>query len=151
VCVLGCRADSAALARRVKAGSEAYRARGADLAVACGGRAWNGLVEADAMARALALAGVPEAAIVRERCSFDTRDNARFTAALLARRGLRRVLLVTCAWHLPRAERLFRRAGLEVEGVGVAPPSSSPRQRAYWRVRETLSSWHDARRPMRIV
>ena len=151
VCVLGCRADSLTLARRVRAGSDAYLGRGANLALACGGRAWRGVVEADAIAEGLAAHGVPEVAIVRERCSFDTRDNARFAAALLARRGLTRVLLVTCAWHLPRASRLFQAAGLRVEGLGVDPPAPSLRQRAYWEVRERLSSWNDARRPMRIV
>ena len=151
VCVLGCRADSVTLARRVRAGSEAFRARGANLAVACGGRAWRGLVEADAIAEGLVAQGVPAASVVRERCSLDTRDNARFTAALLARRGLADVLVVTCSWHLPRAERLFRLAGLRVEGLGVDPPGPSLRRRAYWEVRERLSSWNDARRPMRIV
>ncbi len=151
VCVLGCRANSVTLARRVQAGSEAYRARGANLAVACGGRAWRGLVEADAIAEALVAQGVPAAAVVRERCSLDTRDNARFTAALLARRGIVDVLVVTCSWHLPRAERLFRLAGLRVEGLGVDPPSPTLRQRAYWEVRERLSGWNDARRTMRIV
>ena len=151
VCVLGCRADSATLARRAKAAAEVFRARGATVAVACGGRSWGGLVEADAIARIMVTAGVPEEAIVRERCSLDTRDNARFAASLLARRGLSSVVLITCTWHLPRAERLFRMAGLEVEGIGIDPPDPTLQQRAYWRAREMVSSWSDARRKMRIV
>ena len=91
-------------------------------------------------------AGVPADAIVRERCSLDTRDNARFGASLLARRGLSSVLLVTCTWHLPRAERLFRSAGLTVEGLGVDPPAPSARKRVYWRAREWLSAWSETRR-----
>lgn len=121
------------------------------MAVACGGRAWDGLVEADAIARILVTHGVPEEAVVRERCSLDTRDNARFAASLLARRGISRVVLVTCSWHLPRAERAFRAAGFEVEGVGVEPPEATFLQRLYRRERERLSSWNDARRRMRIV
>ena len=151
VCVLGCRSGSAALARRAEAAAETYRARGATLAVACGGRSWAGIVEADELSRRLVAGGVPEATVVRERCSLDTRDNARFAAALLRRRGLSRVILVTCSWHLPRAERAFRAAGLEVEGVGVEPPSATLLQRLYRRERERLSSWNDARRTMRIV
>lgn len=147
VCVLGCRAGSAALARRAEAAAETFRAEGATLAVACGGRSWEGVVEADELARQLRAGGVPAEAIVRERCSFDTRDNARFAAALLRRRGLTRVILVTCSWHLPRAERAFVAAGLEVTlGVRVEPPPASRLQRLYWRERERLSSWNDARR-----
>ena len=151
VCVLGCRADSATLERRAQAASEAFLARGAKLALACGGRSWGGIVEADAIAQILVQNGIPEEAIVRERCSLDTRDNARFAASLLGRRGLGGVLLVTCTWHLPRAERLFRTAGLAVEGLGVEPPDPTLRQRAYWHARELLSSWNDDRRATRIV
>ena len=149
VCVLGCRAGSPTLARRARAAAETYRLRSASLVVACGGRAWDGLVEADELARMLEEGGVPPASVVRERCSLDTRDNARFAAALLERRGIGRVVLVTCTWHLARAERAFRAAGLEVEGVGVDPPAPSLFQRFYWRQRERLSSWNDARRRTR--
>jgi uncharacterized SAM-binding protein YcdF (DUF218 family) len=151
VCVLGCRSQSMALARRAEAAVTTYRARGGTLAVACGGRSWEGVVEADELARRLIAGGVPEESVVRERCSLDTRDNARFAAALLRRRGLSRVVLVTCSWHLPRAERAFRAAGLEVEGVGAPPPSSTFLERLYRRERERLSSWNDARRTTRIV
>lgn len=121
------------------------------MVVACGGRAWNGVVEADDLARMMVKQGVPPEAIVRERCSLDTRDNARFAASLLARRGASRVVVITCAWHLPRAERAFRAAGFEVEGVGVESPPPTLWQRFYRRERERLSSWNDARRKMRIV
>lgn len=151
VCVLGCRSGSAALSRRAEAALATYHARGAILALACGGRSWDGVVEADELSRQLVAGGVPAASVVRERCSLDTRDNARFAATLLTRRGLSRVVLVTCSWHLPRAERAFRAAGLEVEGVGVEPPPSTWLQRLYRQERERLSSWNDTRRTMRIV
>lgn len=142
--ILGCRADSATLERRARAGSMAFKEYGPKLAVACGGRRWAGLAEADAIARILLETGVPHDAIVRELCSLDTRDNARFAAALLARRGLDRVAIVTCTWHLPRATRLFERAGLEVvRGIGVDPPSPTRRQRAYWAARELVATVGD--------
>ncbi len=49
-----------------------------------------------------------------ETTSRDTFENARDSAAVLSRDGVRRVYLVTHAWHMPRAESSFRRFGLEV-------------------------------------
>lgn len=151
ICVLGCRVGSAALARRALAARDAFFAGGAELVVACGGRAWGGRVEADALAEMLVDGGVAPGAIVRERCSLDTRDNARFAAALLGRRGLSEVVLVTCAWHLPRAARLFRAAGLAVEEVGAEVPDATLLARVYVRARERVSSWKDALRPVRLA
>jgi uncharacterized SAM-binding protein YcdF (DUF218 family) len=49
-----------------------------------------------------------------ESASRDTRGNARFSAEILRDAGIGRVLLVTHAAHMPRAEAEFRAAGLEV-------------------------------------
>ena len=103
-------------------------------------------MEADALAQLLALGLVPPSAIVRERCSLDTRDNARYAAGMLARRGVDRVLVVTCSWHLPRALGLFRATGLSAEGLGVEPPDATFAERAYWASRERVSAWKDSRR-----
>ena len=148
VCVLGCRSQSLALARRAAAASEAFRERRADLVVACGGRAWRGEVEADALAMRLVAGGVPDARILRERSSLDTLENAQFARGILGRHGLgeAHVTVVTCAWHLPRAVRLFEGTGLHVDGVGVEPPAAGGTRRAYWHVREWLSTWKDVRR-----
>ena len=51
----------------------------------------------------------------------DTRENARFSAELLAADGARRVLLVSHAWHLPRARGAFEAAGLEVIAAPTVP------------------------------
>lgn len=146
VCVLGCRSSSATLLRRILAARNVYFERGAGLVVACGGRAWDGVVEADAIADRLRTEGVPAKSIVRERCSLDTRDNARFAAAMLHRRGVEEVVLVTCSWHMPRAARLFREAGFVVEERGVEPTGATPLQRLYFRGREALTQFRDARR-----
>ena len=152
IVVLGCRAVFhedrllGPLGRRVTvAATLAQRDGAGTLVVASGGRAWGPWVEADAMARALGRLGVPAVDIVRERCSLDTRDNARYSAALLARRGVARVLLVTCASHMPRALWLFVRQGLTVQASCV-PESGTTRAKRAWRaVRERASFAVDRR------
>lgn len=49
-----------------------------------------------------------------ETQSFDTRQNAIYSAAMLAPSGIKRVLVVSHAWHLPRAKIAFANAGLEM-------------------------------------
>jgi uncharacterized SAM-binding protein YcdF (DUF218 family) len=49
-----------------------------------------------------------------ETRSADTRENARFSAEQLREHGVHTVLLVTSAWHMPRAAASFRRHGVDV-------------------------------------
>ena len=58
--------------------------------------------------------GVADDAIVIEKRSRNTRQNALFTAELAAGRNITKVLLTTSAWHMPRAEAVFGKVGLEV-------------------------------------
>lgn len=50
----------------------------------------------------------------QEAASMDTAENAALSAALLKTADIRRIVLVTHAFHMPRARRLFEQAGLEV-------------------------------------
>ncbi len=94
-----------------------WRAGKAPIVVVCGGRSNPSLTpepEASAMAEMLVFLGVPAEAIVEERASRNTWENALEVRRLLEPRGVRRILLVTSAMHMPRAAGLFRHMAFEV-------------------------------------
>ncbi|MGX2041685.1 YdcF family protein [Methylocaldum sp. MU1018] len=68
--------------------------------------------------------GVPVEWVERE--SINTRENARFSARILKRAGIRRIYLVSHSWHLPRAIPEFEREGLETvpAGTGYVSPDT---------------------------
>jgi uncharacterized SAM-binding protein YcdF (DUF218 family) len=66
------------------------------------------------MREALRQQGVPPDAIWVEDRSHSTYENALFAARLLREKGIRRIVLVTEAYHMPRAVRCFREQSLEV-------------------------------------
>lgn len=69
--------------------------------------------------------------------SRDTAENARLMAKLMRRDGVRRIALVTDAWHMPRSIGAFERAGFTVT---PAPTGfSGPREQ---RVLEWIPSSH---------
>lgn len=100
---------SDALVDRVRVGVELFQQGHASQLVFTGGSPDTRATEAQVM-RALA-AQVPDDAILLERSSLSTRDNARLTAAML---DAREILLVTCDFHLARATAWFRDAGFTV-------------------------------------
>ena len=51
--------------------------------------------------------------------SRNTRENAIFTRRLVDPKPGERWLLVTSAWHMPRAIGVFRKAGFEIEAFPV--------------------------------
>ena len=62
----------------------------------------------------LAVMGVPPSALILEEQSKNTYDNAVNSAAILQQRGMQRILLVSSAFHMRRADALFKRQGLDV-------------------------------------
>ena len=104
-------------ADRIWYAARLYRAGKAPLVIISAGNVWGGQRRpsaAEATRVVLNAFGVPDDAIVIEKRSRNTRQNALFTKELAARRGIERVLLTTSASHMPRAEAAFRRAGLDV-------------------------------------
>lgn len=63
-----------------------------------------------------------------EECSSNTWENARQSAEILRGAGIRRIYLVSHAWHLKRAIPQFERAGLTVVPAGTGFPEPDIRQ-----------------------
>lgn len=70
--------------------------------------------EAVALKRWLIRFGVDHDKIHTESLAKNTFDNARFTAAMLEKAGITRVVLVTSAIHMPRANWCFAAQGLQI-------------------------------------
>jgi len=118
-------------------------------------------LRASALADAMALAlredfGVPVRWI--EARSRDTGENAAFSAAMLRPPGVRRILLVTDAMHMPRARMAFEREGLDVVGAptmffgdqarsaGAWVPSAEGMRRSWYAMYELLGlAWYRLR------
>jgi uncharacterized SAM-binding protein YcdF (DUF218 family) len=100
---------------RLRYGAHLQHESGLPLLVTGGNGSADGRYEAKAhaMARALREDFKTPVAWIEDR-SATTAENAAFSAAILRRHKVGRILLVTDAMHMPRARRVFQRAGLEV-------------------------------------
>ncbi len=122
---------------RLDAAAEAYFAHPC-LIVVCGAQGSDEPdAEAHVMADVLIGKGIPEDQILQDDTSFNTRQNIRHAAELLASHPVDTVLIVTSDYHLPRALRLAEDEGFTAQGLG------SPTLGGFWwlknHVRETLS------------
>ena len=93
-----------------------YRAGRAPLIIISGGNKFRQIgVESESYytAEILKSWGVPEGAIVLETHSRNTHQNAVQVNKMLKARGIDRILLVTSAFHMPRAIKTFQHVGLD--------------------------------------
>jgi uncharacterized SAM-binding protein YcdF (DUF218 family) len=74
----------------------------------------EGTTESEDMADLLMMLGVPEQAIWQESLSRNTYENALYSREFLEQKGIDKILLVTSAFHMPRAVMLFEQQGFEV-------------------------------------
>lgn len=86
----------------------------APLILISGGSAPGWRPEAEIIADLLVDLGVPRTALLTENKSRNTRQNALFSQVMLQERQMKRVLLVTSAYHMQRAQATFRALGVEV-------------------------------------
>ena len=79
--------------------------------------------------------GIPNDALWLQTASQNTHDDAVYSLEILKQKGVKRILLVTSAMHMPRAMALFRN-----HGVGVIPaPTDYTVTQAGWDDLKTLN------------
>lgn len=119
--VLGPKADPgyvtnwAESSERFDAGLALLEAKRADWLVFTGARIpWEGrtTLEGDDLKGIALQRGVPAERVLVTREISNTWDEARAIAEMAKQRGWKKVIVVTTAWHMPRAARLFRAAGV---------------------------------------
>jgi uncharacterized SAM-binding protein YcdF (DUF218 family) len=79
----------------------------------------NGLPEADLVARYAGTLGIAPGRLILESRSRTTWENAAETSRIVTPAPGETWLLVTSAWHMPRAVGVFRKAGLPVTAYPV--------------------------------
>ena len=122
---------------RLDAAYDAYAQKKVPVVV-CGAQGKDEPVpEAEAMKTYLMGKGVSEQDILTDPDSFNTNQNLKNAAALLKEiQGIRKVLIVTSDYHVPRAMALAKDLGFDACGMG------SPCKPEYWlknHAREALS------------
>lgn len=80
---------------------------------------FSGIAEGPGMKQFLLDLGVPRDSIILESYSKNTYENGTFTRDKLKELNAKRVILITSAWHLRRAEMTFRAMDVDVIPVGT--------------------------------
>ncbi len=116
---------AAASLRRTAYAAQLSAKTGLPLVVA-GGSPGGGVLGEAALMKNLLENGFRQRVMLVEDASFDTHQNALYTAKALAGRNIRTVVLVTDVTHMPRAARAFEAAGLRVVPAPVHFHASTP-------------------------
>jgi uncharacterized SAM-binding protein YcdF (DUF218 family) len=77
------------------------------------------MTEGEVLARFAKDGGIPQNNILVTKKVENTNDEAKAVKELLSKSHLNRIILVTSAFHMPRAKRLFEKQGLEVQTYPV--------------------------------
>jgi uncharacterized SAM-binding protein YcdF (DUF218 family) len=145
IVVLGARtyADgtpSDALADRVRTACRLYLDRMAPKVIMSGGPGDGPVHETEAMRKMATSLGVPDQAIVIDAQGTNTRATVLNTCAIFDRLGIRRVLVVSHFYHLPRIKMCYQQQGREVYTV-PARESYTLTWMPYYILREIAAMW----------
>ncbi|WP_016953089.1 YdcF family protein [Anabaena sp. PCC 7108] len=102
---------------RVIYAAQLYLQKKAPMIILSGGRIdWrgSGSPESADMATILTSIGIPSQVIIQEPDSLNTYQNAVNVKKILEYRGIKQVLLITSAMHMPRSLKIFQRQGIDV-------------------------------------
>lgn len=98
-------------------GAQLYRQGKAPIVILSGGRTLNlqevSSSESADMKTVIETMGVPASAILQDATSLNTYENAVNVKKILQQRGIKKILLVTSALHMPRSLRIFQKQGIE--------------------------------------
>ena len=144
IIVLGARvwedgSPSSTVIYRCESALSAWRAGLAPVMILCGGQGGNEpMTEAEAMRRWLSAQGVPEAAMILEETSANTRQNLENAHGIMRERGYATAAVCTSDYHLRRALWMAQDEGIDACGIAA----ESPHRPGTWvvnRMRETCS------------
>ncbi len=127
---------TAVLSDRIETAVELYRMGKVGL-ILMSGSVRPGYDEPSAMAAQAIELGVPPAAIQTDPGGVRTLESCRRARQLF---GVRSALLVSQAFHLPRALALCEAVGVEADGVAADRSNYSDRSRRLWELREYPAS-----------
>lgn len=131
---------SPALRRRAQKAAALFHAGQVRAIIASGAAQIPGLPsEASVIARVCAGAGVPDEALHIEDAATNTEENLLFSAPFVRALSSGRVVIVTDAWHGPRACLVARRQGLCASLAVVPLKGTRPRSIARGAVREMFA------------
>ena len=131
---------STALEDRVRTGVDLYDAGLVDRLIMSGGVGASGVDEGVAMRRRAIELGVPSDAIVIDHLGINTDATVAQTTPMFGQLGVRRVLVVSQFWHLPRIKLAYLKSGWNVSTV-PAGTSSPITQTPYLMAREIPAFW----------
>ncbi len=113
-----------------KSGLDVYATGGKPLAQSDG-------AEGEIMRHWLLKFGLKEGYVHAENASNNTWENASYMKKILAEKGVNRVVLITSAWHIPRAVWCFEAHGFEV----IPAPTDYLTAREDYDLRSYLPRW----------
>ena len=128
---------------RVATAADLYHAGKVDRLLLSGDNTFEDYNEPAAMLRAAIELGVPEAALVADYAGRSTYDTCYRAGAIF---GLDQAILITQAFHLPRAQFTCEALGISTVGVSADRRDYRDRVETFWQVRElfaTAAAWWD--------